>query len=192
MNAIRFDTLSRSLMAGSSRRTVLGGWAATLGVLVLSRSEPVTAKKSKRKKRLRFNQFGCVDVGGTCRGNSDNCCSGICEGKRPKKGKKDKSRCVGHDATSCGIGDTLAFCGGTDVGCTTSSGDMGDCATTTGNAPFCQGDGACLPCTKDADCIAQCGLKAACVVCPTSVCLTGGISTLCVSPEAGGCSDFPV
>jgi hypothetical protein len=129
---------------------------------------PRLAEAGKRRKKLKRNEFGCVNVGDACRGKDKNCCSGICRGKKPKRGEKDKSRCVGHDAQGCQAGQIEQFCGGTDVVCTTSTGDTaGFCDTTTGNAGYCSGEGMCIPggCSKDADCIPVFGKGAACVLC---------------------------
>jgi hypothetical protein len=140
MDAARFAAWTRRRFGLAA-----GGALATLWSLAGIASAP--AKKNKQEK-LKFNEFGCVDVGGKCRGNDANCCSNICEGKKPKKGKKDKSRCVGHDEQGCRAGQKEDGCGGFNggfnVSCTTSSGDPGLCNTTTGNAGYCAGDGACV------------------------------------------------
>jgi hypothetical protein len=189
MDALRFDRLRRSLRAGSSRRGALQ-WLATAALnLGIAGRFPGVTRAKKRKKKLRYNTFGCVNVGGKCRGKDAKCCSGICQGKKPKKGEKDKSHCVAHDAASCQAGDTLTICGGlTDVECTSSSGELGTCGTTTGNAGYCLKDAACAQCTKDSDCIPMCGSNAACIVCDFSKCLTAGITTLCGAEVEGGCS----
>jgi hypothetical protein len=173
MDDIWFDRLTR--------RLVLGGFACGPLATLLG-CDFVTAKKGKGKERLKRNQFGCVDVGGKCRGNDANCCSGICEGKKPKKGKKDKSRCVAHDAGSCVAGQRPEFCGasvGGNLSCTTSIGTPGICHTTTGNAGYCGGKILCTACQRDADCQESCGLLAACLQCDFCG-ETGG--TACSSP----------
>jgi hypothetical protein len=113
--------------------------------------------------------LGCVNVGGKCRGNDANCCSGICDGKKPKKGKKDRSRCQAHDASTCQPGQSPEVCGDEDVVCTTSGGEKGMCATTTGNAGYCfnavQLNGSC---TRDTDCQDGVGPSAACIHCLSS------------------------
>jgi hypothetical protein len=159
MDAARFDHIVRSFGTGSSRRRLLSRLtAAALGVGVAGRfADRTTAKK---KKKLVFNQFGCVDVGGKCRGNSANCCSNVCEGKKPKKGKKDKSRCVAHNTGSCQPGQDS--CLGTAFPCGTN----GLCFQTTGLAAFCSDTGTnCFDCKKDTDCEPLFGAGAACVVC---------------------------
>jgi hypothetical protein len=174
-----FDRLTGALSTGASRRRVLRLTAAALGLGGAGGGAPqVTARKNKKKQPLQFNRFGCVNVGGKCRGNDAHCCSNVCEGKKPKKGEKDTSRCVAHDASSCLTGQTLEVCGGDeDVLCETSAGAEGTCATTTGNAPFCAAiGGKCFPCKKDADCsgVDDCGPGAACFPCVAFCANSGG------------------
>jgi hypothetical protein len=184
MGANHFDTLTRVLAMPRTRRGILGTLAVTLGLGALLIDE-AAAKKNKQKK-LKFNEFGCVNVGGKCRGKDSVCCSGICKGKKPKKGKKDKSRCVGHDESTCLAGQTQVICGGLqDITCLTSVGTEGECFTTTGNAGYCAEDGGCFPCQKDADCIGVCGAGAACVPCAAQCAAQGG--TACLGPTPNSC-----
>jgi hypothetical protein len=197
MDAHHFDFLARSLTDASSRRGVLRGLAAaTLGLAAISlpgeaegRKKRKKRKKGKRNKKktkganppaLQLNDFQCVDVGNACRGNSANCCSGICEGKKPREGKKDRSRCIAHNVGICQpeqdicVDDLTANCGG-----------AGRCFRTTGNASFCgnEGEGVCAVCARDADCEADFGPGAACIVCSTCE-IKAGTSTACVPPAA--------
>ena len=182
MDASRFDTLARSLITAPSRRVVLQSLVAT--VLGLAPGPPPSAVHArKRKSQLRFNQFGCVNVGGKCRGKDKVCCSGICEGKKPKKGEKDKSRCVAHNTGGCRAGQQGAFCGGANVDCTTSTGSPGVCDTTTGNSGYCAFTTTCSPCSKDADCRPVCGRGAACVKCATCI-ADGGTRCVGTGPDA--------
>jgi hypothetical protein len=175
MNASRFDRLTRSLTAGASRRHVLTG--VILSAAALHGPTPIEAKNKKQK--LKRSAFGCVNVGGKCRGKDANCCSGICQGKKPKKGEKDRSRCLVHDEGGCKAGLTAAFCGGSaDVPCTTTTGLAGFCLSTTGNGGYCANDNSCRPCRRDADCQAEFGPLAACTVCAN--CPDG---TTCAVPE---------
>ncbi len=153
MDADRFDALTRSLTEHTPRRRLIAGLIVAPGLLAAGASNGAAAKN--RKKKLKRNEFGCVNVGGKCRGRDKNCCSGICRGKKPEKGEKDNSRCVAHDAQGCQAGQIEGFCGGTNVNCTTSNGNSGKCNTTTGNAGYCADSGDCSagPCKKDADCI---------------------------------------
>jgi hypothetical protein len=190
MDPTRFDDLLRSFASVSARRAVLGALsAAVLGLGVGHPHGAASAKKDKKskKKPLKLNAFGCVNVDGACQGKDANCCSGICDGEKPKKGKKDKSKCLAHDTgTGCFAGQINTFCGGTTVACTTSTGSpAGVCDTTTGNAPYCTDSGECFPCKKDKDCVPICGAGAACAKCPTGCASAGG--TVCVSPTPGAC-----
>jgi hypothetical protein len=158
------------------RRLVLAGLAGILPAWAMPEFLTVQAKKHKKKKKKnkpQTNAFGCLNVGQHCNGKDDTCCSGICDGKKPKKGKKDKSKCVGHDANICQSGFDL--CQGVIATCSNG----GACVTTTGNAPFCAGGtGVCTVCSRDPDCVAAgFGTLAACVVCNSECPETGG--TVC-------------
>jgi hypothetical protein len=183
MNSKTFDNLTRTLAAAASRRTAaLAVAGAALGLVAAQLPEAQAGKKRKQRrnrnknknKALTFNAFGCVDVGKPCRGKDANCCSGICQGKKPNKGEKDKSRCVAHNVGGCQSGQD--FCLGELVAC----GDAGFCSTTTGNGAFCGGDGTCTDCKNDSECAAEVGPGAACVVC-AGLC-PDGVNTLCVLP----------
>lgn len=182
MDAPPFDQLDRSLISNASRRGFLSSLAAAIGLAAMRFSGGVEAKKkrkNKQPKKLKRNAFGCVDVGGPCRGNSANCCSGICERETPKQGKKDASRCVAHDTGGCQAGQSSTGCGASaDVPCTTTTGLSGSCLTTTGNGGYCFFDGSCRPCRRDADCQAEFGPQAACAVCAD--CVQG---TICAVPD---------
>ena len=153
-----------------------GGLAASVTRL---RSPADAAATKKRKKPLRRNAFGCVDVGEKCRGADSVCCSGICQGKKPKKGQKDTSRCIAHDAGICQPGQGSTFCGGSVFeSCESSTGEPGECETTTGKVGYCvRSQILCSPCAKDADCVPQCGADAACIRC-----VGCGAGTACVGP----------
>jgi hypothetical protein len=177
MDPGRFDAATRSLAAGASRRRALGGLATALLTVAGGRAPEAMAAK-KRRRRVRRNAFGCVNVGGFCR-NAGQCCSGIC------RGKKGKKRCRAHDAGGCRAGQARTVCGGADTPCTSRTGETGRCQTTTGNAGYCEVTGECFPCARDADCQPFCGPGAACVRCAT------GCSplTACVGPTGDPC-DF--
>jgi hypothetical protein len=193
MDADRFDALTRFFTAESSRRRVLGGMAAALGAQMLSampgssnakgnkkRKKRKKSKKAKRKlqQEVQLNNFGCVDVGGACRGENANCCSGICQGNAPKKGQKDKSRCIAHDTGGCRPGNLI--CSADGQPCTTSTGEQGKCFTTTGNAGYCVGNGEFIACNRDTDCQAleKFGAQAACLICQNVE-----FGTACASPD---------
>jgi hypothetical protein len=192
MDSSQFDQFTRSLTG--SRRSLLGGSLALgAGWRGVSNSNAKKARKHRGKKvKLRRNAFGCVDVGAACQGNSANCCSGICEGKKPKKGKKDTSVCVGHDDAGVCFADSDSCTVGGAVPCNPGKPKC-FCQLTTGNAAFC-GDftdvddypDICRICSKDIDCEPEFGPGAACLVlagaCTTYCAATG--RTACVPPCA--------
>jgi hypothetical protein len=178
MDGIHFDRLARRLSATGTRRGMVLGLVSTLG---LAAPRHRGAAKGK-KKPITLNQFGCVDVGGKCRGKNSLCCSGTCQGKKPKKGEKDKSRCVAHGERGCLAGQMLSGCGGATIQCVTSIGLHGACQTTTGNAGYCSGDSTPQHCTKDADCRHLCGPEAACILCNGSPRCAGPIDEGCELP----------
>jgi hypothetical protein len=184
MDAARFERLTLLFSTGSSRRLLSRLAVSMLGVGAVSLSPDLTTAK-KNKKKLKRNAFGCVNVGGKCRGKDKNCCSGICQGKKPKKGKKDNSKCKAHDESTCLPDQRPEGCGGFNVLCTTSTGTPGICAATTGNAGYCYTAAVCFPCQKDADCIGECGPQAACIPCAAECTLEGG--TACVGLSVGSC-----
>jgi hypothetical protein len=163
-----FDAAIRQLATRLSRRGLLGAASAlTLGIAAARATDGIEARKRKnrtRAKKLQLNAFQCVDVGGKCRGSDANCCSGVCQGKKPKKGQKDKSTCIAHDVGGCQAGQDV--CVGDAVLCPNAS--TGTCFRTTGNASFCGLKGDCVACRKDADCVAEFGEGAACVPCGNS------------------------
>jgi hypothetical protein len=187
MDGSRLDILARSLTDSSSRRGILRGLAAALGLQAAHASDGTDARKKRKKRRQpKPNAFGCLNVGQPCGGNDDRCCSGICQGKKPKQGEKDKNRCVAHDTGGCQAGQQEPFCDGDIVACTTSTSTTrnGVCATTTGNAGYCVFTATCSPCRKDADCRPVCGRGAACVKCAN--CIEDG-GTRCVGSGPDAC-----
>lgn len=191
MNGSRLATLARLTRSAPSRRDILRGLAgAGLGLSVARLGAAVEAKQKRKHKRKERkptpNAFGCLDVGQPCRGDDGTCCSGICEGEKPRKGKKDTSRCAAHDSVTCQPGERETQCGGAElVLCTTSTGFAGQCNTTTGNAGFCLASGVCFSCVTDAECQQVCGARAACLQCTDCVQYGG---TMCGSPDDVGCS----
>jgi hypothetical protein len=130
------DALTRSLTGATPRRGLLRALAATGGVLGIGANMPRGAvgknkkRKHKHKKdnKPKNNEFGCLDVGKACDGKDEKCCSGICEGKKPKHGKKDKSKCAAHNSSICQPG--IDVCQGIQLEC-----NGGFCFQTTGKAP---------------------------------------------------------
>ncbi len=186
MESHHFDHLARLLGRATGRRRLIASLGALpLGGLLAARHAGA-ARKKRRKKGPKPNAFGCLDVGKPCQGNDNTCCSGVCQGRKPKKGKKDTSRCVAHDASTCNRGESELFCGsGEFTLCTTSTGFAGVCNTTTGNAGYCMASSVCHSCETDADCQQVCGARGACLQC-TDCQATGG--TMCGSPDDLGCS----
>jgi hypothetical protein len=167
MDAADFDRLTRSISSRVSRRAIVG----LIGLAALSDGGLAEARKHHRKKKVKTNEFGCVDVGKFCN-HDKQCCSGVCAGKKGKgKGKA-------HDQSTCMAGQHV--CLGTHVNCTTTNGLPGECITTTGKASYCFVDGRCVACAKDADCVPQFGAGAACVVCTTDCLGVTENSTACV------------
>ena len=190
MNRNHTATLMRSLTGAPSRRNILRGLAGAGLGLGAARFPEIGRAKRKSTPKLRRNEFGCVPIGEPCRGSNANCCSGVCQGKKPEKGKKDKSVCVAHDASTCVAGqrDHDICARATNVACTTSTGDTGQCQTTTGTAPYCARQSYCFRCSRDADCRPFCGEKAACIEC-VGCTVQGG--TACSTPTKDSC-EFPM
>jgi hypothetical protein len=186
MNQLRFDDITRRFSHLPSRRRLLGGLASGILGLGAAQLPDLAAKKKKRKgkkrkgRKAKPNAFGCLDVGDPCK-SEEQCCSGICEGK------KGKRKCVAHDAGVCGADSDIcisgqpSFCGGANPNCI--------CLSTTGNAGFCgefapgvPGAEFCRDCSQDSDCEEDFGPGAACVVyggiCESFCAVTGG--TACV------------
>jgi hypothetical protein len=174
----RIDQFARSLADGFSRRVLVGFPVLALGLTAIANERAARAKKRhKRKKKIRRNNFGCVNVGRFCK-NEAQCCSGICSGKKGKK------KCRAHDTGGCTAEqDTCVDPAGST--CTTSTGYAGGkCTRTTGNASFCTNVlFACIECTKDSDCQQYCGPSAACVVCPDQC--AGFSTTICTGTGTG-------
>ncbi len=179
VNQHRFDGLTRSLASVPSRRDVLRGLAGAGLELGAARLPGVVAAGETRRKvkKARPNAFGCLDVGNRCK-NADQCCSGLCRGKRGKR------RCRAHNTEGCTAGAPPHICDLGNRPCTSSLGDPGFCQTTTGKAGYCAAGGMCHACTTDAECRTaqggQFGPLAACVRCAGCT-LTGG--TACAGPK---------
>jgi hypothetical protein len=210
MDHDRFDVLTRSLGAAASRRTIgralAGGALGTLftsgfSALAVDAKRKRHKKKGKKRKRknqtppvatpqevppLVFNQYGCIDVGRPCRGDSYNCCSGICQGAAPTAGQPDTSRCVAHDTGTCeqaaeGLCTIpevfLATCNNrSNCGCLRTTGGSNYCAELFGGP----GTSQCLPCQRDADCVAL-GLPAESACAPVSAGRCAGTCATCMA-----------
>jgi hypothetical protein len=181
----RFVILPRAMTGYPSRRNVLRGLVGAGLGLGGARLPEGTAARKKRKRKVRRNAFGCVNVGDSCK-NARQCCSGICKGKQGRK------TCRAHNVDVCRAGQREDSCGGATAPCAANGIPGGFCATTTGNAGYCRGDITCSPCTKDVECVSACGVSAcgvsaACIRCEAGCPDTGGTACvgfgLCQSPE---------
>ncbi|MGH2618468.1 MAG: hypothetical protein ACRDJC_24825, partial [Thermomicrobiales bacterium] len=112
---------------------------------------------------------------------------GDLQGKKPKNGKRDKSRCVAHDKGNCQPGQNK--CAGPEIGCSRGVDDTDArfCFTTTGNGEYCSSgsDFGSDSCTKDAECVGDCGVGAACVKCEQDGVVTGRCVGLDISCGLG-------
>lgn len=175
MDGSRFDRWTRRQFG-----RVAGGLAGSL--LVPLDPASTDARNKRRKKKPKKNAYGCLDVGKPCRGKDARCCSGRCQGKKPKHGEKDKSRCVPHHVGPCSA--ALDDCvDDTNTACNPDL-PFAVCYRTTGKASFCgnAAHGGCIVCRSDSEC-ENFGFPkgSACVVCPACV---GGEGTSCISPGA--------
>jgi hypothetical protein len=192
MHGSQFDNLIRSL-TGSRRRLLGGGVALVAGQLGVFGAGAKKKRKKRKLKKAKPNAFGCLNVGQPCNGDSGACCSGICDGTKPKKGKKDSSRCVAHDVGICTPGSNACTFEGVGA-CHPSNPDC-YCLRTTGNAPFCGATGDigelelfCRDCRQDTDCHEEFGPDAACAIfdgiCGGSCPDTGGTACVPACPDA--------
>jgi hypothetical protein len=156
VHADRFDRIARSLTGAPSRRRLLRGLAIVPLGLLLARFPRVTSAK-RHKKKPKLNAYGCLNVGQPCGGKDDRCCSGICEGKKSKKGKKDKSKCAAHHTGGCTPERSVCVTGSVLSACT-QGGPTAVCLATTGNAAFCATtvgltrENNCRVCSTDKEC----------------------------------------
>jgi hypothetical protein len=152
MNQHRITALRRALIGMPSRRDVLRGLTGVgLGLSTwLWPQEPAAKGKRKRKdknKKAKPNAFGCLSVKKTCK-NPEQCCSGICEGK------KGKRTCRAHDTGSCDQ-DVAGVCqSGTPINTACNNRADCHCFRSTGGSNVCSTGMACADCQRDADCIA--------------------------------------
>jgi hypothetical protein len=162
----------QSLTHVPSRRDVIRGLVgAGLGLGALRLPDVVAAgsahhkhknrnkdgRRTKHKKAVQVapqpNEFGCLSVGQPCAGDSTLCCSGVCEGEAPKKGKSDTSVCTAHGQGTC-VQETPDFCSAPDAQEAVCNSSICACLTTTGGSNFCAELNAsrCAVCKRDADC----------------------------------------
>jgi hypothetical protein len=197
MEIQHLEAVAGSLRSLPSRRDILRGLTGVgLVLTTVCQAGDAAARKGhhrqhKNKGKRRppdsppappppFNNFGCLDVGQPCQGDSTLCCSGICD--------PGTSTCVAHDSSTCFADSEICtagaaiMCRGIDCGCA--------CTITTGNAAFCAdltpvsitdpGD-FCRFCNQDTDCEEEFGPGTACVV------LKGICTPLCASTDRTAC-----
>jgi hypothetical protein len=175
MDQHRLTTWKRAFSGVPSRRDVLRGLVgAGLGLCSLRLTDVVAAKDKKQRKQRRrkkqaqapvtapsfelpplvINEFGCIDVGQACRGDSALCCSGTCNGAAPAAGQPDSSRCAAHNTGTCRQ-QAEGFCT-TPAREVTACNNRQDCVCfrTTGGSNFCgiPNTAQCAACQRDADC----------------------------------------
>jgi hypothetical protein len=197
MGTTRVETITGSLSSLPSRRDVLRGLGSAGLVLTAVRDEDAAARMRHHKKRkhkpkqkaplpppppLPFNEFGCLDIGQPCQGDSTLCCSGICD--------SDTSTCIGHNNGIC-FADTDPCTTGMPFPCSPNPNPTDvicSCTLTTGKAPFCASftdlsdpTEFCRFCSLDTDCQEEFGPGAACVF------LRGGCSSFCASTDRTAC-----
>ena len=204
MDDNHFDDIIRFLTTLSSRRDLLRG-ATGAGLWLGSSRLPDVAeaknthhgKKNGKKRKKQFvppplpvNEFGCLDVGQPCRGDSSHCCSGICGGVAPKGGRPDNSAFVAHDVASCtpeknfclavNAVDSLCNLPSLTASCFLTTGSAGFCAEGTGFNPAVN----CRVCSTDKECESF-GFVAgsACVIIQGSP----GCADVCAATQGRGC-----
>jgi hypothetical protein len=150
----RFLTNCRSLFADSTRRDLLRGLAVGFG---LGSAYPVleTEAKKKRKRRKKKqkpgkpNEFGCIEVGDQC-SSADECCSGLCEGKKCRAHDTDICRQDRPGVCTAGLDELPSLGCGTNCWCFRTTAGSNFC----GPSPRTDPQLDCTTCRKDADCIA--------------------------------------
>jgi hypothetical protein len=144
MDGSQLDHIVRSFT--DSRRSLLGAMlAAAAGWLSANSTEAKKKRKRKKKdKKPKPNEFGCLEVGDPCK-SEEQCCSGICEGKRGKR------TCRAHDTGTCDQ-DRPGYCAEGNPYLTLCNGGKGVCYRTTAGSNVCVDELHCAECQRDADC----------------------------------------
>jgi hypothetical protein len=149
MDDARFDGLTRAL-ARSRRSLISGGLAVAAGRLGMvdadARKKRRHKKRKKRQPQATPNQYGCLEINDPCTG-ADDCCSGICEGKKCRA--HGAGTCAQNEPGLCEAGNPLdTICNGTQCLCVRTTAGSNYCGTLLMPS-------ACADCGKDADCEAQ-------------------------------------
>lgn len=200
MDSRHFDTLTRALSSGNSRRRLLGALAAlpTAGGLRGFLDPDHAEGQGRRRRRKRRHKHGRGRRRTNRRGhhrkppppppppqpqfNSWGCVDAgnfcqdndqCCSGVCTGTGHT--RACISQDNWGCPPGQSIELCGGTAVQCPDTG--NGQCATSTGNAAICALARWSLnpPCTRDVECQA---------VTPSSACMVCEGRTFCaLTPE---------
>jgi hypothetical protein len=149
----RLERLTKALIAIPSRRDVLRGLSG-LGLALGAARLPVVVdakkrkhKKKKKDKKAKPNAFGCLEVGDPCK-NADQCCSGICEGKKCRS--HDTGTCNQKGPEICSIDPPIALTCNNDAACRC----FGTTAGSIVCAQYANQELNCADCQRDADCAA--------------------------------------
>jgi hypothetical protein len=150
----QFLTDVRSLLGTTSRRDILGGLAAGLGLgNVFPPVETGAKKKRKRRKKKQKpgkpNEFGCIEVGDQC-SSADECCSGICEGKKCRAHGIDVCQQDRPGVCTAGMDEVSSLGCGANCWCFRTTAGSNFCGANVRTSPPLD----CTNCRKDADCIA--------------------------------------
>jgi hypothetical protein len=153
LEAQRFDTFARLLARTTTRRRLFFSLALSpfAGILAARHAEDAAArrKRKKRAKKPKPNEYGCLEIGKSCN-VEEQCCSGICEGKREKR------KCRAHGIGTCEQNEP-GLCEAGNPLDTVCNGEC-LCVRTTAGSNYCGTllmPSACADCKKDADCEAQ-------------------------------------
>jgi hypothetical protein len=174
----------RALRSAPSRRDLVRGLVgAGLGLGFARVPDLSAAKKRKRKKKKAKtgtpNEFGCIEVGDFCT-SEDQCCSGICAGKKGRK------TCRAHDVGTCAQGaEGICTASGGPALQRCNNEEFCFCFQTTAGSNYCATPPSAMPeqcaeCQTDADCEAR-GYPAGAACAPVS---QGNCSGLCESGMA--------
>lgn len=149
-----FLTECRSQFAGSTRRDLLTGLAMGFGLggaYPVLKTEAKKGKKGKKRKKQRSkpNEFGCLEVGDRCK-TADECCSGICEGKKCRAHGTDICRQDKPGVCLAGANEVPSLGCGTNCWCFRTTTGSNFCSLGPRTSPPLD----CTTCQKDADCIA--------------------------------------
>ena len=209
MDQERFDTLTRTLAAGLSRRGVLRTLSAVAagGVAAVVGGGNVAEGKCKKKNRCGKGKHRtcckngkicikgecvtacepdcankCGGVSDGCTGTCDNACA--CEPDCANKCGGVSDGCDGTCDNACCVPDCKGFCDGRNDGCGGTCDACSypcGCQTSAGGVKFCSNGGYCRPCTNDGGC-AVAGDPTAyyCVDHGIDIC-GGGYTTTCMT-----------